>query len=735
MRSARTLPQGRRYWRTGAAGIAALLFVASSGSAQSRPAPQSSEFPWAQELNKYPGLLPELGQLFANLKDNVQMPAPRSESRLLSRLPESTMFFVAFPNYGDTARQTLEVFHQELQGSEVLRDWWSHGDRAIAGPKIEDFLDKFYQVHQYLGEEIVVSGALQGQVPSVFAVAEIRKPGLRNLLEQIVAQWGGESKAGVRVLDRQGLAIAKPKVPGELTVLVLPEFVVAAEDLAALRSFGAALDGPSRGFLSTPFGQRVTQEYRGGLTILAAADLQTILVQSGAPTTPDSVLERSGFSEVKYAIWEHKGEGRQAVSQAELSFTGPRRGPAAWLAGSGPLPSLDFVSPNAMVAGAIMLANPAQIFDEVKRIAGPSSNPFALLAAGEKALNLSVRDDLLGSLGGELTLELDSLTPPKPVWKAMLSVRDAARLEHTLAVLLTAAHYPAEPAEQDGVHYQTVHIPSSPAPVEVSYAFVDGYLVVGSNRQAVAESVRLHRSGGSLAKSAKFQSSPPAGHSLNASALLYQDPVAIAALQMQRFSPELAATLVQAQRSGEITPSVACLYGEESAIREAGSNGAFDVGATLVVAAIAIPNLLRSRMAANEASALGSLRTVNTAQVAYAATYPQRGFALNLATLGPDPRGPHASSPEHAGLLDATLASARCTGDAWCTKSGYRFRVTSLCELRPCKQYLVVATPVDSNTGTRSFCSTSDGLIRSRMSLTSTSPVTLAECKAWPPIQ
>jgi type II secretory pathway pseudopilin PulG len=96
------------------------------------------------------------------------------------------------------------------------------------------------------------------------------------------------------------------------------------------------------------------------------------------------------------------------------------------------------------------------------------------------------------------------------------------------------------------------------------------------------------------------------------------------------------------------------------------------------VTAIAIPNLLRSRAAANEASAVGSVRTVNTAQVAYAATYPERGFAPNLATLGPDPRKASDYSAEHAGLLDGTLANASCTGESWCTKSGFHFRVSAV---------------------------------------------------------
>ncbi len=269
--------------------------------------------------------------------------------------------------------------------------------------------------------------------------------------------------------------------------------------------------------------------------------------------------------------------------------------------------------------------------------------------------------------------------------------------------------------------------------MEIGYAFVDGYLVIGSSRDVVAEAVRLHKSGESLAKSKKFLASLPAGHSPSASALLYQDPIAMTALRLRQVAPGMAESLAQLAPEG--TPGAMWIYGEETAIREASTSSAMDVGGVLIVAAIAIPNLLRSRIAANEASAVGSVRTVNTAQVTYAATYSQRSYAPDLTTLGPDPRGPNVYTPGHAGLLDETLANKSCTADAWCTKSGYHFIVTAVCKQHICEEYVVIATPVDSNTGTRSFCSTSDAVIRFKMGPPLTSPVSASECKAWSPLQ
>jgi len=86
------------------------------------------------------------------------------------------------------------------------------------------------------------------------------------------------------------------------------------------------------------------------------------------------------------------------------------------------------------------------------------------------------------------------------------------------------------------------------------------------------------------------------------------------------------------------------------------------VAIILIIAAIAIPNLLRSRIAANQASAISSCRVINTAEVTYASSYAI-GFSSTLLQLGPPASG--AVSESAAGLIDSVLASG--------VKSGYSF--------------------------------------------------------------
>ena len=731
------LQHGRTYLVRCAAGITAILFIASSCGAQSTAQGQASAAAVIQEMNtKYPGLWAEFGRLFEKLQKNVQFPAARGESRLLPLLPEATMSYGAIPNYGDTAHQVLKIFHEELQESKVLREWWHHGEVATAGPKLEDGLEKFYQLSQFLGEEIVVSGAMDGKEPRLLIVAEVRKPGVKKILQQMIEEYGGKSKTGMRVLDAQELASEKDvRGADELLLLVRADYVIGAEDVATLRSFNARLEKGGRGFAAAPFGQRVMQAYQGGVTILAAADVHKILEQvPKGPKQEQTTFEQSGFADMKYLVWEHKELSGQAVSEGELSFGAPRHGAASWLAKPAPLGSLEFVSPKAMLAGTMVLTSPAQIFDDLKELMSNSDpNAFASLAQMEQVLKLSLKEDLLSYLGGEITLEVDTVTPPKPEWKAILQVKDAERLQKTLSTLLGVAHLETgQYAVESGVAYHTVKIPTGQTILEIGYALAEGYLIIGSSRETVAEAVRLKKSGESLGKSKRFLAALPPGHAGGASALLYQDPVAMMALQLQRVSPEMAGSM--AQMLGGSIPGVIGVYGEEKAIREASSSNGIDTGMVLVAAAIAIPNLLRSRIAANEASAVGSVRTVNVAQVTYSVTYPKRGYAPNLATLGTDSHGPTARTVDHAGLINETLANDSCTADAWCTKSGYHFRVTAVCKLHVCKEYVTVATPVDSNTGTRSFCSTSDGVIRYKLGEPLTVPLSASECRGWPPL-
>ena len=122
------------------------------------------------------------------------------------------------------------------------------------------------------------------------------------------------------------------------------------------------------------------------------------------------------------------------------------------------------------------------------------------------------------------------------------------------------------------------------------------------------------------------------------------------------------------------------------------------VSIILIIAAIAIPNLLQARVAANEASAVSSLRTINTAQISYISNYPTVGYSPTLAALGGTNCNP--GDETSACLIDSLLSSG--------TKQGYTFTSTGIGT--PASAYLAVANPV-AGSGNRSFCSTEGATI------------------------
>jgi type IV pilus assembly protein PilA len=149
----------------------------------------------------------------------------------------------------------------------------------------------------------------------------------------------------------------------------------------------------------------------------------------------------------------------------------------------------------------------------------------------------------------------------------------------------------------------------------------------------------------------------------------------------------------------EIRKSAGRLKGEGLAMTGLvlGYVGVAAIPVVLIIAAIAIPNLLRARMAANEASAVSVVRTLVVAEVGYSSIHPEAGYTCTLSDLS------------GAGLIDASYASGQ--------RNGYAFELSG-CEASAESvangKFRIVAYPLTRNqTGTRAFCSDESGVVRS----------------------
>ena len=132
------------------------------------------------------------------------------------------------------------------------------------------------------------------------------------------------------------------------------------------------------------------------------------------------------------------------------------------------------------------------------------------------------------------------------------------------------------------------------------------------------------------------------------------------------------------------------------------------VAIILIIAAIAIPNLMRARMSANESSAVGSVRSINTAEISYNAAYSDLGFTTTLAQLGGAAGAACVPGTATGCFIDGSLSSG--------TKSGYVFTMAlgTAGVGTPLNDYSVSAKPaVVNQSGTRYFCSFEDAVVRS----------------------
>jgi prepilin-type N-terminal cleavage/methylation domain-containing protein len=167
------------------------------------------------------------------------------------------------------------------------------------------------------------------------------------------------------------------------------------------------------------------------------------------------------------------------------------------------------------------------------------------------------------------------------------------------------------------------------------------------------------------------------------------------------------------------------------------------VAIILIIAAIAIPNLLRARISANESSAASSVRTINTAEISFYSTYPANGYsgagAAALGALGPGAvTGCPAAGPlvTAACLIDWNLSQASTIA---LQKSGYYFGLGNASGGPPFLDYTAGGAPASFNTtGVNSFCSNEDGVIHKNDQGGQNPPmVAHATCSSatWPQLQ
>jgi hypothetical protein len=549
--------------------------------------PVAEEIAWSRDLDRYLALLAELSVIHEEIRRTVATPAPRTATRLLDLAPSGTAVYAAVPNVAESMTQARQVFRDRLDQSPVLQELLAESGSLEHQDELDRLIERIRDYASFLGDEVVlaVAGELSGGEPAVVAYAELHEPAaFRTFVEQEMAVFG--AAAPVHLVSGPEEAAALGDVEG-LLLWIADGYAVAATGARGIAAMAGALAGGSD-FPGSELHQALTETYLEGVEWLLAVDLASVM---DAGAEDGEARDLLGFEDARHLIARWSESGEHASARASLTFDGPRRGVASWLAAPAPMGSLEYVTGDAAAAAAFVVREPAQMVDELLGVL-LARDPEALaeLDRLQEEEGFDLRQDLAAPLGGELAVALDGPLAPRPSFKVVIEVYDPVRLQQTLewAVsrldqeLRAAGHERGVALTSEQAGGRTFHRLSTPAEaVAVYYTYDDAYLVAAPSRALLETALTARATGATLPASERFRKLLPADAYANFSAVVYQDlgarlaPLTGALARMQQPTPELSAEQGQAAtRAAQLHPaSLGYAYGEEDRIVFAASIG------------------------------------------------------------------------------------------------------------------------------------------------------------------
>jgi hypothetical protein len=235
---------------------------------------------------------------------------------------------------------------------------------------------------------------------------------------------------------------------------------------------------------------------------------------------------------LRHFVVEQKEENGKTLSRAALTFSESNRGLASWLAAPGSMGALDFISPNANVATAFVVKDPALLVDDLLGFLETVDPDLRRqMQEIEKSQGFDIRNDFAAPLGGEFAFAIDGPLLPTPSWKVVLEVYDQAKLQATFeraieklnqfSILHGKGKLSLESTTAGTRAFYSIK--SAGTGAEAHYTYVNGYLVAAPSRALLEQSIANRDAGQTLVRSSRFMSALPQDGNTNFSALLYHD--------------------------------------------------------------------------------------------------------------------------------------------------------------------------------------------------------------------
>jgi hypothetical protein len=565
-----------------------------TSSASVSKVPIQDEIGWSKNSAKY---LARLGD-FALLQKQIEaIPGPRLRysSDLLPYVPDHAVVYAAIPNLATTLGEASRLFQERVQQSPALRDWWREQQRGN-GPKLDAVVEQLKTFSSYLGDEIVLTVTKNGSSYSEPVIlARVRQPGLEGFLQGEVKRLDTKRSQTSMQLVRDPRAVS-PSAARPLLVYVKNDMLVASPDVTELQQAAARIQQPSTGhFAETSLYQQVASSYQQGAGWLLCVDMEQIAARN--------VQERGdhlppGMDNVQYLTMERREIAGKTESRAALAFSSERQGVASWLAGPAAMGALEFISPQASMATAVVIKNPRSIMEELFSMLGKNDTNFSQeLAKFESKTGVSVLNDMSAPLGGEVTMAFDGPVLPTPTWKVVFEVYDPATLQSTIQKLVDSFNREATPKEgplqlaQRQVGSQSYYTLRHQKAVssEIDYTFVDSYLVAAPDIGTLSRSIRDRQAGNTLTHSSTFQALLPSDGYTNFSAIFYHNTGPVIGPLVEQIQSTGALTPQQQQSISYLqentAPGLIYVYGEPQRIVAASNTGfmGFDLGTLMTM--------------------------------------------------------------------------------------------------------------------------------------------------------